>query len=311
MKKFFADEFITMMTVRNVKRFFSFHLYFRFSKFKFFCFLKIFKIKFFRFMNKSYFVPFDFFKWVIFDFFKFFANKKNQKPYFYGIQGFLGMYGSGKTITMVHKLNDYRKFYGDKIYIFTNFNYKFQTAPISDDFNEFFKMYDKPVIFCFDEIQNYFNASVRSNSDFVNFNTILTQVRKGNGKLLLWSAQHYDAVNRQIRLLTTHLSTCTTRLSRIVFVNVYPRQAYEDRLSRVRLDNIVKVKSSLTRSFTFVQSNYLRSCYNSFSILNSGNLISKNFYGYNKRKILYKIVSKSKFLVFKNRFCIKKNSISF
>lgn len=300
MKKLNLLEFSEVMKNRKVKVNYSFSLYKRFFKFKFYLKFKLFKLNFFKFMNKKYFVFFDFLKWKIYDFFKFFLKRKKIKPYFYGIYGFLGIFGSGKTISIVQKLNSYRKFYGNNIYIFTNFNYKYQTSNISYNFNEFFKMYDKPCIFAVDEIQNYFNSSVRTNADFVKFNTILTQVRKGNGKLIFWSAQNYEAVQKQIRLLTTDIHTCTTRANRLVFVNVYGRQAYEDRISRVRIDNIVKVRSSLSKSYSFVQSDYLRSCYNSFGILSSSNFISQNLYGYNSKKLKYKIVSNFRLLYFDN-----------
>ena len=46
-------------------------------------------------------------------------NKNDKKPHLYGIYGYFGLPGYGKTMAMSWELLELRKKYKDQIYIFT------------------------------------------------------------------------------------------------------------------------------------------------------------------------------------------------
>ena len=69
----------------------------------------------------------EFLKWKIIDVRR--AVKYGVKPHLYGVRCVTGMYGCGKTVTMTKLALDYRKKYGDKIYICTNFGLAIQDFP--------------------------------------------------------------------------------------------------------------------------------------------------------------------------------------
>ena len=48
--------------------------------------------------------------------------KLPRKVHLYGIYGFFGLPGKGKTMALAWQLQEYRKLYGDRILIMTNFN---------------------------------------------------------------------------------------------------------------------------------------------------------------------------------------------
>lgn len=90
-------------------------------------------------------------------------DKKESQLRLYGIYGFFGLPGRGKTMAMCKYLQDMRKKYGKDIYIMTNFFYKDQDFPFTT-WKDLLKDYDKPLIVAWDEIQNEFNSR-----DFQNF----------------------------------------------------------------------------------------------------------------------------------------------
>ena len=112
-----------------------------------------------------------------------FKNRKNKEVHLYGIYGYFGLPGYGKTMAMSWELLELRKKYQDKIYIFTNYGFKEEDKPF-DNWRMLLETYDKPAIFAWDEVQNEFNSR-----DFKNFPvellTLLTQNRKGHGKRVL------------------------------------------------------------------------------------------------------------------------------
>ena len=70
---------------------------------------------------------------------------KDKQLHLWGIYGYFGLCGQGKTITMVKRLNDIKKKYGDKVLITTNFGYKNEDFEFTD-WILLTKKYDKPLI---------------------------------------------------------------------------------------------------------------------------------------------------------------------
>ena len=84
-------------------------------------------------------------------------DKKNMGIHLYGIYGFFGLPGRGKTMAMSYQLQKLRKQYGDNIYIMTNYNYLDQDFEFTS-WKDLLKEYDKPLVVAWDEVQNEFNS---------------------------------------------------------------------------------------------------------------------------------------------------------
>ena len=144
--------------------------------------------------------------------FFFFKDLKHNQLRFYGIYGFFGLPGKGKTMAMSKYLMNLRKKYGDRIYIMTNYCFKDQDFPFTS-WKDLLKEYDKPLIVAWDEVQNEFNSR-----DFKTFPiallTVLTQVRKKNGIQILYTAQRWHFVDKNFRSLSFGCFECNTILGR-------------------------------------------------------------------------------------------------
>ena len=140
---------------------------------------------------------------------------RNRPVHLYGIYGFFGLPGKGKTMAMSKYLNDMRKKYGDKIYIMTNYYYENQDFAF-ESWRDLLKEYDRPLICAWDEVQNEFNSR-----DFKSFPiallTLLTQVRKKNGIQILYTAQRWHFVDKNFRSLSFGCYECNTFLGRYTF----------------------------------------------------------------------------------------------
>ena len=142
-----------------------------------------------------------------------FHPKRDEKLHLYGIYGFLGLPGHGKTVALTYILNEYRKKYGDDILICTNYFFEGQDFAF-DNWQQLLAQYDKPLIVAWDEVQNEFNSR-----NFKNFPTalltLLTQNRKGNGIQILYTAQRFDRVDKVFRELTNYFFDCKTLFGRL------------------------------------------------------------------------------------------------
>jgi len=122
----------------------------------------------------------------------------------YGVYMYVGLPGSGKTISVVEYLNSIKKKYGDEVNIYTNFCYKYETAPISNwrDLINF----PGPAVFVLDEVQLTFNS--RSWKDFPpEMVTLLTQNRKMR-KQIITTSQAFERVDKVFRELVNYVIEC-------------------------------------------------------------------------------------------------------
>lgn len=192
-------------------------------------------------------------------------HKEEIKPHLYGIYGFFGLPGKGKTMALVYQLEEYRKKYKDKVYIMTNFNYKNQDFEFKT-WKQLLNTYDKPLIVAWDEVQNEFNSR-----DFKNFPiellTLLTQNRKGNGIQILYTAQRYNRVDKVFRELTHYAIMCNTILGRLTRLRFYHWEDYEHLNNTANVD--MKVKIRQTRTISFIQTDEFRDLYDSYKMLES------------------------------------------
>lgn len=206
--------------------------------------------------------------WKIIDIYRFFKKKKNKeeiKPHLYGIYGYFGLPGKGKTMALVYQLEEYRRKYKDKIYIMTNFSYKNQDIEFKT-WKQLLDTYDKPLIVAWDEVQNEFNSR-----DFKNFPTalltLLTQNRKGNGIQILYTAQRYNRVDKVFRELTHYAINCNTILGRLTRLRYYHWEDYEQLNSQTIVD--LKIKIRPIRTISFIQTDEFRDLYDSYKMLES------------------------------------------
>lgn len=192
-------------------------------------------------------------------------DMKAQQLRVYGIYGFFGLPGKGKTMAMSKYLQTIRKRYGKDIYIMTNYFYKDQDFPFTS-WRDLLKDYDKPLIVAWDEIQNEFNSR-----DFRNFPvsllTLLTQVRKKNGIQILYTAQRWHFVDKNFRSLSFGCYECSTVLGCYTIAKLYDPVDYDNLCSQSDYDRRMKIKP--ISYFSFIQSVALRDCYNSYQMLES------------------------------------------
>lgn len=185
----------------------------------------------------------------------------------YGIWLFCGLYGQGKTMALSEYLTRMREKYKDNIIIATNYGFKGEDFKLTD-WKQMLIEYDKPVIFGYDEIQNEFNS--REYKSFPpDLIRLLTQNRKGHGKQIVGTAQRFMHVDKVIRDLSSHVVECKTFLGRWTSTKRYDIDDYNQMLACTdtrQKRRIPKIK------YSFIQSNKLRDCYNSFQMLESAKL---------------------------------------
>ena len=173
---------------------------------------------------------------------------KNKRCHLFGIEGYFGLMGQGKTICMTRRLLRLRKKYGNKIYICTNYGFVQEDFSFTD-WHMLFADWDKPLVVAWDEVQNEFNS--RAFKSFpVELLTQLTQVRKDNGILLLYSAQRWARVDKVFRefiyySLDNSMENLINNASGSVFLNL--KKADITDLKVCYSDEIVKKFNNISR----------------------------------------------------------------
>ena len=192
-------------------------------------------------------------------------DRRNRGIHLYGIYGYFGLPGKGKTIAMSKQLNDYREKYGDSIYIMTNYCYNGEDFPFTS-WKDLLKDYDKPLVVAWDEVQNEFNS--RDFKDFpIQLLTKLTQVRKGNGIQILYTSQRWHFVDKNFRSLSFGCYECNTLLGNMTYIRLYDPVDYDNLCSNSDYEKRRKIHPKFTKSF--LQNEDLRNCYDSYKMLES------------------------------------------
>ena len=203
--------------------------------------------------------------WKIKDFINAFKTRKEKQIHLFGIYGFFGLPGQGKTLSMTAELMGLRAKYGDDIYIFTNYGFKQEDKPFNN-WRMLLETYDKPAVFAWDEVQNEFNSR-----DFKNFPiellTLLTQNRKGNGKRIYYTAQRYSRVDKVFRELSFLVGDCRTIMGRYTRVRWFDTEDYEMLQSTPDVNKRMKIKPR--RVDKFIQTDLIRDNYDSYQMLES------------------------------------------
>lgn len=192
-------------------------------------------------------------------------ENRNKGVHLFGIYGFFGLPGAGKTMCMSRQLDKLREQYGDSIYIMTNYFYHDQDFEFKH-WKDLLKDYDKPLVVAWDEIQNEFNS--RAFKDFpIALMTLLTQVRKGNGIQILYTAQRWHFVDKNFRSLTFGCYQCKTYFGCFTTETLYDPVDYDNLCNQSDYEKRRKIKSIKTDSF--LQNDALRNSYDSYKMLES------------------------------------------
>lgn len=208
---------------------------------------------------------FDFLKWKFIDLYR--VYKYGLKPHLYGVRCITAMYGCGKTMTMTKIALDYRTRYKDEVYICTNFGFSLQDFAFTS-ISQVSKQYSKPILFFWDEVQNDFPATEKNFPPAVT--RALTLNRKGHGKMFFWASQDHELVHKTIRRLTIEYGFVKTLFGRYTRCRWYFKEDYQ-RLFEEN-DFGKKMKIHPFKTLKFVQTDYIRSLYDSFGFDNGEKL---------------------------------------
>ena len=156
-----------------------------------------------------------------------FKNRKKLMDEFYGMIGFCGYYGQGKSMAMTHTINKYRKIAESenvKLKIYTNYHYKNQTGQLNtlDDI-EFIcdekrkNNDDSYIVFALDELQNCLNS--RQWNDTKKLESLLpifTMTRKLR-VMFLYTSPVLSMSDKTIRISSRCIYLCK-KINRYFFV---------------------------------------------------------------------------------------------
>ena len=210
-------------------------------------------------------------------------DKRGKGIHLFGIYGYFGLPGKGKTMAMCNELKRLRKLYGDQIYIMTNFCYTDEDFAFTG-WKDLLKEYDKPLVCAWDEVQNEFNSR-----DFKSFPisllTLLTQVRKKNGIQILYTSQRWHFVDKNFRSLSFGCYECATLLGCFTITRLYDPVDYDNLCSNSDYDKRRRIHPIKTDSF--IQTDDLRNCYDSYKMLESAK--SKEYMDRGEVNQIYKL----------------------
>ncbi len=212
-----------------------------------------------------------------------FTDKKDRGVHLFGIYGYFGLPGKGKTMAMCHRLQTLRAKYGDQIYIMTNFCYNDEDFAFTS-WKDLLKEYDKPLVCAWDEVQNEFNSR-----DFKNFPiallTLLTQVRKKNGIQILYTAQRWHFVDKNFRSLSFGCYECGTIAGCYTFTRLFDPVDYDSLCGNSDYEKRRRIKP--IRCDSFIQTEALRNCYDSYRMLETAK--SKEYMDRAEMQQIYKL----------------------
>lgn len=194
----------------------------------------------------------DFLKYFIIDL----IVNWGKEPEFdeYGVTIYVGDQGSGKSVSAVEYMERMKHKY-KRLKTCTNLGYEKQDYELLlwNDFMKYSNGKDG-MLFCWDEIHGDYNQN--SWKDFPEeLLSEISQQRKQKVKIIC-TAQNYGDIPIQIKRQCFWVVECNTFMKRWVFQKRFPKRTYEK-----ILDNPdKKIKFNPSR-YSFVQSNYIRSLY--------------------------------------------------
>lgn len=186
-------------------------------------------------------------------------NPQDNLPY--GIKMFVGLPGTGKTISMVEYLYRMKLKY-PKIKIFTNFGFALQDGHLIDI--DTFQYINSPhgIIFAVDEVQLSFQARQfnRFPSELI---YVLTQNRKFK-KQFVCTAQLFEHVDKVFRDLTNEVIDCTSYRGRYFRQKTYVANEYKK-----HYDIDAKKSPKIISKYSFVATDFIYNLYDTMKIVDA------------------------------------------
>lgn len=198
----------------------------------------------------------DLLRWKLVDY----QRRSLYRGYFpeFGFSLFVGKQGWGKTISLVEYLERMRKLYPECL-IATNFKYEHSNF-LMKDWHDFFEIRNgyKGVIFAIDEVHSEYSSTAWK--DFPeSLLSEISQQRKQRIKIVATS-QVYGRVVKPMREQTFSVIECRTYFKRYTRCKEYDAFEYDG----IDTPYVTKGKIKPVRVYDFIQSDYLRSCYDTY-----------------------------------------------
>lgn len=195
-----------------------------------------------------------------------FKNRDKNLFNLYGLRLYCGRQGSGKTIGIVHDLEEYRRRY-PHVKIYTNFGYRSQTAPLvslNDLIDPDLLNGTDGVIFAIDEIQNEFSSS--ASRDFPE--SLLSQITQQRKQriCILASSQVFTRIAKPLREQSFIVVDCKTIGGRYTKLKYIDADDYISYAENPNPKKRLKLKKKAVK--VFVQTDALRACYDSYELIN-------------------------------------------
>ncbi len=200
----------------------------------------------------------DLFRWLLVDFLERDKHKGEFKEF--GFTFFVGRQGAGKTISMVWYLEKMKALYPDCLVV-ANFDY-YQADRIMTDWRDLLTIRNgtKGVIFAIDEIHSEYDSSKWADipEDLL---SEISQQRKQRVKIIA-SAQFFGRVAKPLREQAVSVVACRTMFGRLTLNREYDALEY---ISVIDNPLAAGQKIKPLRKTSFVQSDYLRRCYDTYA----------------------------------------------
>lgn len=200
----------------------------------------------------------DLFRWLLVDFLE--RDKHRGEFREYGFTFYIGRQGAGKTISMVRYLEVMKERYPDCLVV-TNFDY-YLADHIMTDWRDLLTIRNgtKGIIFAIDEIHSEYDSSKWADipEDLL---SEISQQRKQRIKIIA-SAQFFGRVAKPLREQAVTVVACKTIFGRLTLNREYDALEYA---SIVDNPLVAARKIKPLRKSSFVQSDYLRSCYDTYA----------------------------------------------
>lgn len=208
---------------------------------------------------------FEFIKWKKIDYKEWKRIRKLGIKRFnlFGMTCFVGRQGGGKTMSLIHTLNDMHVKY-PKVHIYTNFKYRYATGQLNS-LNDLLTIRngEDGVIFAIDELQNEFSSNTSKDFPETLLSTITMQ-RKQKVKIYCTS-QVFTRVSKPLREQCYEVIECKTFMHRWTRMKCYDADDYNAMIDSNDIKQRHKVPKKWKRSY--IQTDDERNCYDTLEVI--------------------------------------------
>lgn len=180
----------------------------------------------------------------------------------YGVHIVVGKQGRGKSMTVAYLLREWQHKY-PFLNVYTNMGYNKELAPLRS-LEELLTHENNGIygeVDVIDELQNVLDCQTFARNFPPEFLSIITQQRKVR-RCIIGTTQVFERLAKPIREQTYYLYKPRTFFGCFTWVDVYDVSVGKD--GYINDDDLIKVKS-----FCFVHDDWLRSCYDSYKVIDN------------------------------------------